>query len=158
MPYVPPSPEDAKIRLGQNPGVPEESIGHPKDLEEELLELTDDYGNSINWMFLEAPSDVKWCMLMENHPGRGELFKVIIGKWCPDDNMYRFDCESDQFDAIDWNYGTPEPTEGAQGYFRLMPSGTTDTGIVFVVISLDCESPGECGDEENELVDGECPE
>jgi hypothetical protein len=152
-----PSPIDAKIRIGQNPGKAKDSPGHPENLEEEVEELYTDDGKAINWMFIEPPG-LLWCMLMEAHPGRETKFNVIIGKWCPRDDMYRFDCNSTQYKAIDLNYGMPEPSAGAMGYFKVMPSDTTTTGGILVVVSLDCESPGACGTESNELTDGECPE
>ena len=47
-----PSPTDAKIRLGQNPGVASVSDGHPADLDEEVEELRTSDDGAVNWMFI----------------------------------------------------------------------------------------------------------
>ena len=50
-----PSPTEAKIRLGQNPGKAAESAGHPSSLTEEVEILYTTEGKAINWMFIESP-------------------------------------------------------------------------------------------------------
>ena len=54
-----PSPTDADIRFGQNPGVAATSSGHPADLDEEVEILKTDEDVVINWMLLEGGSGAK---------------------------------------------------------------------------------------------------
>ena len=80
---------------------------------------------------------------MEDHPGRGEVFDVIVATWCPEDNKHRFDCdETDYKKAIDWHHEVPYPAKYAQGWFQPMPSD--EYGTIYVCKSLDCESDGMC--------------
>jgi len=49
-----PSPNDADIRFGQNPGVAAETVGHPADLDEDVGILTTTAGVKVNWMLLSS--------------------------------------------------------------------------------------------------------
>lgn len=90
-------------------------------------------------------SDLYWCMLMENHPGRGKCFDMVIGEWCSGEHKFRFDCDATEFETgIDWHYGVPYPDKYAQGWFQRMPSDWTDSGYIYVCVSLDCESDDDC--------------
>jgi hypothetical protein len=54
--YVPPSPVEIKLRLGQNPGVTDVETygGHPKCLTDEVSVLYDHNGKVINYMFVHT--------------------------------------------------------------------------------------------------------
>jgi hypothetical protein len=159
------SPSSVPWRVGQNPGVSETTEGHPEDLDETVDELYTDEGQAINWMFIESPSpgEVFWCVLLEDHPGRGECFNIAVGVWCKAEAKHRFDCSEIEI-GIDWhntesNGGSlTEPDAGARGWFKRESCPSTDSGWIYVVVSLDCESPGECGTDDDALNDGECPE
>lgn len=99
--------------------------------------------------------ELYWCMLMQDHPGRGVCFDILVGKWCEREYKHRFDCDGGGYGAnyekaIDWHYtesvggSIPEPAKYAQGWFKRMPAAWTDSGYVYVVVSLDCESDGVC--------------
>lgn len=154
--YTPPSPSDVPWRVGQNPGVAETTQGHPVDLDETVDEMTrSDTSEYVNWMMI-SPSGVPelyWGMLMENHPGRGECFDILLGQWCWEEYKYRFDCDaaSSEYEVgIDWHYtvsdggSIPEPDQYAQGWFKRMPAKYTTSGYVYVVVSLDCDSDDDC--------------
>lgn len=109
--------------------------------------------------------DLVWCRTMEDHPGRGTCFRVIEGVYCEDEGRHRFDCDTateDQKVAIDWHYtesaggSIPEPDAGAQGWFKKMPYSWTTDGWIYHVVSLDCDSDGDC-ETSHSLTDGECP-
>lgn len=94
----------------------------------------------------ESEDELYWCILVEAHPGRGRCFNMLIGTWCPSEHKFRFDCDATEYEiGIDWHYGVPYPTEaGARGWFKRMTSNWTDSGYIYVCVSLDCESPGAC--------------
>lgn len=154
--YVPPTPTDVDWRVGQNPGVAASTPGHPADLSEAVEELmTDDGTKYVNWMLSDGGgfggSELVWCMTMEDHPGRGTCFDVILPTYCPKEAKFRFDCSADHELAIDWGYtisagGTlPEPEMYAQGWFKPMPlENNPDHDVIFHVVTLDCESDGSC--------------
>jgi hypothetical protein len=102
-----------------------------------------------------ADDELYWCMLMEAHPGQNTCFDIIVGTWCPAEHKFRFDCdtlETDYETGIDFHYGVPYPTEaGARGWFKRMESTWTDSGYIYVCVSLDCESPGTCSTEDEDL-------
>lgn len=153
-PNICPSPTTAPIRLGQNPGKAQESPDQPTSLAEEVDELYTTEGKAVNWIFLQAPaSELFWCMLMEDHPGPGVCFDILIGTWCWEEYKFRFDCDAPASDyevGIDRHYTEsaggmiPEPAKYAQGWFKRMPAKWTDSGCVYVVVSLDCDSDGLC--------------
>lgn len=165
-PYqVAPSPDEVKTRLGQNPGKAKDSSDQPYSLDEELEQLTTDDDKPIHWMFANNPSSMIWGMLMEDHPGCYTCFKILKGQWCPSESRFMFDCtatEDEYLTAMDLHYteicggSLPEPAMYAQGWFMLMPLGGSVEGTsIAIVVSLDCDSRGECTPE---LTDGECPE
>lgn len=90
--------------------------------------------------------ELYWCMLKTAHPGRGICFSILIGTWCPDEHKFRFDCSADATESgIDWHYGVPYPDEPyAKGWFKKMPSNWTDSGYIYVCVSLDCDSDEDC--------------
>jgi hypothetical protein len=158
----PPSPTAVDWRVGQNPGVAETTQGHPADLDETIEELVDHNELYVNWMLLDASGDeLVWCMLKENHPGRGICFNVVVGTWCPYEAKYRFpDCDStaEEIPAIDWHYAVPYPDKYAQGWFKMMPlSGNESHSMIAVCVSLDCESDDLCEGTHDLDEDGECP-
>lgn len=106
-----------------------------------------------HWIVTQMGDRLIWCMLAENHPGRGIPFQIRIGTWCPEEAKYRFDCGGTTYCAIDWHYDVPYPDIHAQGWFvpRLYaPTGTgtgpcdVDVQLIYVCISLDCTSDGSC--------------
>ncbi len=118
--------------------------------------LEDQGDTDIGWVCEIADGSLFWCMLQEDHPGRGVEFDILVGRHCPDTGKHRFDCSETVFQVgIDWHNGAPEPDEYTQGWFKRRPSTTTDSGYIFHVISLDCESDDSCTD--HQLTDGECP-
>jgi hypothetical protein len=54
--YIPPSPVEVLWRLGQNPGVNEDSPygGHPKCIVDEISKLEDHNGQMVNWMLVNT--------------------------------------------------------------------------------------------------------
>lgn len=95
-----------------------------------------------------ARDELFWCVLMEDHPGKGKCFDILIGTWCPAEGGYRFDCESVDYEVgIDYHTGVPYPGTGARGWFKRMPCSQTASGFIYLCVSLDCESPGVCGAE-----------
>ena len=103
-----------------------------------------------------SEDELYWCILMEAHPGQGQCFDLLVGTWCPVEHQFRFDCDAEEFETgIDFHYGVPYPEEpGARGWFKRMPSAWTTSGYIYVCVSLDCESPGECGEEGDALPCG----
>lgn len=88
-----------------------------------------------------------WCMLMEDHPGRGKCFDLIIGQWCSSEHKYRFDCATDPSEyetGIDWYFGVPYPKKYAQGWFQRETSDWTTSGYIYVAVGLDCTSDDVC--------------
>jgi hypothetical protein len=157
--YVPPSPTAVDWRVGQNPGVAETSRGHPADLSEAINELTTDDGTKyIAWMLLDSggtsTGELFWCMLMDDHPGRGTCFDILLPTYCPKEAKFKFDCSAPSSEyqlAIDWHYTTsaggsiPEPNKYAQGWFTPWPlENNPDHDVIFHVVTLDCESDGSC--------------
>jgi len=140
-----PSPSDVPWRVGQNPGVSQTSPGHPADLSETVEELYTDEGVAINWMMIGAPSsDMVYGMLMENHPGEDTCFDIILGEWSSSTNTWEFDCEATHETAVDFHYGAPQPLIYSCGWFKPHSSGTTTSGWIYIVVSLDCTSRGSC--------------
>ena len=145
-----PSPTAVDWRVGQNPGVAETSTGHPASLSEKVEELyTKNDEKLINWMFLQAPDPIVWAKIMEEHPGNDICFNITIGTWNSGTNTWEFDCDTgaegyEYQRGIDFHYGAPTPAIYACGWFRRMPSDTTASGVIYHVISLDCESRGSC--------------
>lgn len=95
----------------------------------------------------EQEDPLVWAMLMENHPGNDICFDIIIGEWNSETNTWEFDCQTTAGDyevGIDFHYGAPFPDIYACGWFKRMPSGTTDSGNIYHVVSLDCTSRGSC--------------
>lgn len=91
-------------------------------------------------------SELIGCCLVNNHPGRGNLFEVYLGTWSPDSHEWVYDTESeDTFYAIDWRYGVPYPEAGSTGLFT--PRSSTVHGVIYETVSLDCETPGACTSE-----------
>jgi hypothetical protein len=77
--------------------------------------------------------------LAEDHPGRGIVFDVYVGTW----NSATHDWEyvgTATYKAIDWRYGVPYPTQGAQGLAEWRSSDSY--GDILEITSLDCEAPG----------------
>jgi len=106
------------------------------------------------WEMLSGGGDrLYWCMLMEDHPGRYTCFDILIGQWCEEEYRFRFDCDAasatyevgvDLHHTVSAGGQIPEPEKYAQGWFRKMPAAFTDSGYVYVVVSLDCDSDGIC--------------
>ena len=87
---------------------------------------------------------------------RGVVFKAYLGAWCPQDNTFRYNCDDNCEQwvwAIDFRYGVPYPGVGARGMFTPMPSAVH--GTIYVNVSMDCETPGPCDEQE---IDQPCPE
>lgn len=91
---------------------------------------------------------VKCCMeglqracLAEDHPGYGTKFNIYLGAWDPAQDKWVYDCSTTAA-AIDWYYGVPYPNTGATGHFQCHKSDTY--GVIWEVVGLDCESPGDC--------------
>ena len=65
----------------QNPGKAETTVGHPEDLDEDVVFLTTDEGININWMIAggAAAAELVEMCLVNNHPGRNTLFEVYKG-------------------------------------------------------------------------------
>lgn len=145
-----PSPTSVDWRVGQNPGVSETTAGHPADLYEKVTEMYTTEGKAVNWMFVEAPAaegGMYWGMLMEDHPGPDTCFKIILGEWDKSANGWTFDCETPEEEwetAVDFHYGAPEPDIYSCGWFEQKDSDTTTSGYIYVLVSLDCVSRGEC--------------
>ena len=118
--------------------------------------ITDSSGTRMVTRRSSSVDELYWCILMEAHPGRGICFSILVGTWCPMEHQFRFDCDAEEFETgIDFHYGVPYPEEpGARGWFKRMPSAWTDSGYIYVCVSLDCESPGECGEEGDALPCG----
>jgi len=72
-----PSPTDAPIRFGQNPGVAAVSQGHPADLDEDVEILYTDDGKVINWLLVDAAADAAGDTLV-----RFELIDDMFGGEC----------------------------------------------------------------------------
>jgi hypothetical protein len=120
------------------------------------LESTDDSGAPCE--ILHAPADetgeqlclirvsnsraslVELC-LAEDHPGRSIAFDAKLGHWSPAADNWCYD-SAPTVKAIDHRYGAPFPDAGARGLFLARPS--TEHGIIYECVSLDCESPGTC--------------
>lgn len=81
--------------------------------------------------------------LAEGHPGKGEPFDIYLGTWSSSSDGYSYDTGT-TVKAIDWRYGVPYPDAGATGLFQARPSDAH--GIIYDTVSLDCLSPGACGD------------
>lgn len=118
--------------------------------------ITDSSGTRMVTRRSSSVDELYWCILMEAHPGRGKCFNIIVGTWCPVEHQFRFDCDAVAFETgIDFHYGVPYPIEiGARGWFKRMPSAWTDSGYIYVCVSLDCESPGECNEVDDDLPCG----
>ncbi len=101
------------------------------------------------WVIASAGQDeLYWCVLMQDHPGYGTCFNILVGTWCPDEGKYRFDCSSQEYEiGIDYQYDVPYPEAGARGWFKKLPCTQTDSGYIYQAVSLDCSSPGACGTE-----------
>ena len=127
--------------------------------------MSDSMGTRMATKSSSSPDELYWCMLMEAHPGRGVCFEVIVGVWCKREAKFRFDCSAVTQvleKAIDWHFAAPEPDIGARGWFKKMPYYDPlhpEYKWIYVCVSLDCESPGECdaGTEDDGLTDGKCP-
>lgn len=91
------------------------------------------------WRILFAWGLVGGC-LSENHPGRGIVFTISLGRWDKVDHEWIYDCGIVK--AIDWRYGVPYPGMYATGLFERRESEAHDW--IWECVSLDCESPGEC--------------
>jgi hypothetical protein len=77
--------------------------------------------------------------LAEDHPGRGIVFDVYVGTWDSATHDWTYPGTA-TYKAIDWRYGVPYPTQGAQGLAEWRDSDVYDD--VLEVTSLDCEAPG----------------
>lgn len=94
-------------------------------------------------VFCVATSGLIGCCLAEDHPGRGVAFDIHVGTWSTADDKWIYDSENTE-KAIDWRYGVPYPDSGATGLFERRASATY--GTIWECVSLDCLSPGACGD------------
>jgi hypothetical protein len=81
--------------------------------------------------------------LAENHPGRGVAFDIHLGTWDPAGTAPHWNYAVGVVTAIDWRYGVPYPDAGATGLFDSRRSDTY--GTIWECVSLDCTSPGACG-------------
>lgn len=136
-----PSPSSVPWRVGQNPGVAADSVGHPADLNETINALEDSGFTKIAWQLLDDPDGPQRFCLAVDHPGRGVVFTVYRGTWDPDTHAWTFDT-SVAIEAIDWFNGAPEPNSGARCWGVERPSNTY--GVIVEVLELDCDSPGAC--------------
>lgn len=104
------------------------------------------YWHQQRGMFVPAgPLTLRGGCLAEQHPGRGEPFTLYLGSWDASANGWTYDTTLTVW-AIDWRYGVPYPDEGATGLF--IPRSSDYYGIIWEVVSLDCSSPGPCGEEQ----------
>jgi hypothetical protein len=108
---------------------------------------------------------VEGC-LAEDHPGRGVVFEIYTGTWVPENNGWYYEQSSSGYQggesssglctptgdlkkAVDWRYGMTYPTAGARGLFaKRLGYCEGEYVTMYEVVSLDCESPGECCDPE----------
>lgn len=100
-----------------------------------------DQGQKWRILCMENRGLIGAC-LNEDHPGRGTVFEINLGTWSSTLHQWIYS-SGEPVKAIDWRYGVPYPTGHATGLFE--PRSSDDYGIIFEVVSLDCESPGECG-------------
>ena len=77
--------------------------------------------------------------LVEDHPGRGIEFDVYVGTWNTATHDWEFPGTATSV-CIDWRYGVPYPTQGAQGLAEWRNSDVY--GQILEVVALDCEAPG----------------
>jgi hypothetical protein len=77
--------------------------------------------------------------LVEDHPGRGVEFDVYVGTWNSDTHDWEY-LGTATYPCIDWRFGVPYPTQGAQGLAEWRDSAAY--GDILEVTSLDCEAPG----------------
>ena len=145
------------ISIGQNPGQDEagDCKGHPTSLEDEIVLLQDENDVYISWMLLDPGPSLVELMLAEDHPGRGIVFHCYKSIWCPQDDTYRYNCSDTSEDwvhAKDFRYAVPYPATGSRGYFKPEPS--VEYGTIYIVVSLDCETPGSCA---SQGIDQPCP-
>jgi hypothetical protein len=102
-----------------------------------------DHNNHWRIITLGKPAGSIGGCLDEDHPGRGTPFNIHLGVWSSSLNKWEYAAVA-TVKAIDWRYGVPYPGSGATGLFEARKSDTY--GVVFETVSLDCESPGNCGD------------
>lgn len=89
-----------------------------------------------------------WCMLQSDHPGKDQCFNILVGEWDPATNGWTFDCSSTEFEkGVDFHNGAPLPEKYACGWFERKVSETTDSGYIYLVVSLDCTARESCGDQ-----------
>lgn len=93
------------------------------------------------WRIFWADAGLRGGCLAENHPGRGIVFDLALGRWEKADDEWIYDAGIVK--AIDWRYGVPYPAMYATGLFERRLS--EDHGWIWECVSLDCDSPGECG-------------
>ena len=77
--------------------------------------------------------------LVEDHPGRGIEFDVYVGTWNTATHDWEFPGTATSV-CIDWRFGVPYPTQGAQGLAEWRNSDVY--GQILEVVALDCEAPG----------------
>ncbi len=97
------------------------------------------------WFIDQAIQLYEFC-LQEDHPGRGVVFEVKLGKWDSDSHSWCF--EGDNEKAIDWRYDVPYPGAGSRGQGYFLPSKEYDR--ILIPIDMDCSSPGACPECEEE--------
>lgn len=130
-------------RESQNPGKAETTVGHPADLDEDVVVLQSDEGIYINWMIVNESATrlVEMC-LAENHPGRNTVFEVYMGVWSEANDTWEYPDEVTTYKAIDRRYDVPYPDAGSKGLFTPRKSDTH--GVIYENVSLDCSTPGTC--------------
>lgn len=99
-----------------------------------------------DWVMLPEQDLIGGC-LEEDHPGRGDTFKIHLGTWNPASHTWEYDLENEHR-AIDHRFDVPYPDRGATGLFRWRRSD--EFGIIWEVVTLDCSSPGPCDGESYE--------
>ena len=97
------------------------------------------------WIQQPGESDRVELCLAEDHPGPDIQFDAYLGTWSPEHDKWCYD-DAPLVKAIDHRHGPANiyPDAGARGIFFPMPSTNTDSGILYVLLTLDCISPGPC--------------
>mgnify|MGYP001333882367 CR=1 FL=1 len=101
------------------------------------------WDQSNHWRIVYMVGGLRGACLLEQHPGRGQPFGIMLGFWATDNDSWAY-VEADEGVAIDWRFGVPYPDAGATGLFEARES--EKYGTIWEVVSLDCTSPGACGD------------
>lgn len=86
-----------------------------------------------------SDSSLLGIRLIEDHPGKGILMWITLGRWSPAGHGWIYDQGS--YRAVDWRHGVPYPEAGATGLAVWRASNQYDR--ILEIVALDCESPEE---------------